>query len=256
MQNNRFYEFPLNERMRIFLRLESCYAQIQHFLAQDTIWDNKAGLLVLIEILNIIEKHNIKNEVSKELERCLNTLNNLTDISDINISMLESILGNINEHLSILRQLDRKLCNTARESDFLNNIRQRLIVSTQISNFELPGLHHWLNHRTVKPAEQIYTWMTEITPCLEAIGFVLQLIRGSGDFNPYTASSGFFQKNFNSINNCQIIRLSLQDSGDYFPEISGNRHRISIRFLKYENYQQRPIPMVEDISFKLSCCSI
>lgn len=256
MQNNRLYEFPLNERMRVFLRLESCYAQIQHFLSQKTLWDNKASLLILIELIKILEKHDIKTEVAKELERCINTLNSLLNINDIDISTLQSTLNALNKHLTAVRIIDRKICSAARESDFLNSLRQRLVVSAHINGVEFPGLHYWLNSDVNNPAEQIYAWMAEIIPCLEAINFVLQLIRNSGDFRAHTANTGFFQKNFNSASNCQIIRLDLQDSHTYFPEISGNRHRVSIRFLKYENLQQRPTPIISDVFFKLSCCSI
>ncbi len=69
-----------------------------------------------------------------------------------------------------------------------------------------------------------------------------------------SASNGFFQQNLDSGNNCQLIRVLLPAESPYFPEISGGKHRFTIRFLQREDTLSRPVQAKDDIEFDLHCC--
>jgi len=50
------YEQPLNERIRLFLRLDFLFQQIDHTLPRDAAWDSRATLASLLDILNIFSR--------------------------------------------------------------------------------------------------------------------------------------------------------------------------------------------------------
>jgi cell division protein ZapD len=56
------YEFPLNERMRVFIRLEQLFLQLDHFLAGSSIWDKRASVGTLVDILQVFSRHDLKAE--------------------------------------------------------------------------------------------------------------------------------------------------------------------------------------------------
>lgn len=256
MQDTALYEFPLNERMRNFMRLENCFAQINHFAAHNTIWDSQASLLVLIEVLNIMERHDIKNEVTKELERSIGMLSNLLDIPGVDIQKLQDTLKELTAKLHAVQKIDGKVARSVREDDIINSIRQRTSSTSNVNSFEIPSYYYWLNKLGQIRQQQIYAWLKEVSPCADAISLILNLIRNSATFNVQTATAGFFQKTLNSQQSCQMVRIELPIAENYFPETSGSRHRISVRFLTYENAKQRPIQVIADVPFNISCCGI
>lgn len=256
MERSTLYEFPLNEKMRNFMRLENCFTQIDHFASRNSIWDSQATLMVLLEILNIIEKHDIKNEVTKELERNIVILTNLSDVPDIDNHKLQQTLDQLHTQLQTIQNINGKIVRALREEDLLNVIRQRTSIGSSINSFEIPSFYYWINKPEQFRQEQLNSWLTEIMPIASAIRLLLNLIRDSATFDTKTATTGFFQKTLSAQQFCQIVRIELSSNVNYFPEASGNKHRISVRFLTYANPNQRPVQITDDVDFVMSCCGI
>jgi cell division protein ZapD len=53
----------------------------------------------------------------------------------------------------------------------------------------------------------------------------------------------------------QMIRVSLPADSDIYPEISGSHYRCSIRFLYWQDADNRPVQATEDVRFTLSTCT-
>jgi cell division protein ZapD len=53
----------------------------------------------------------------------------------------------------------------------------------------------------------------------------------------------------------QLIRVQIPAETPYFPEISGGKHRFTVRFMLFD-INQRPQQISEDVAFRLSCCSM
>ena len=51
----------------------------------------------------------------------------------------------------------------------------------------------------------------------------------------------------------QLIKVNLDKSLPYFAEISGGKHRCTIRFMEPSIDDTRPIQTVNDIPFMLTC---
>ena len=59
------YEQPLNERIRTFLRLEHLFDKEDHFLAHISEWDSRASLSLLLDIIDMLARSDIKTELIK-----------------------------------------------------------------------------------------------------------------------------------------------------------------------------------------------
>lgn len=256
MQESTLYEFPLNEKMRSFMRFENSFSQIDHFVTRSSALDSQATLMVLLDILNNIEKQDIKNDLIKELERCIGILSNLLDVPEINSYRLQQTLDELCTHLHSIQAINGKVAKALREDDLLNTIRQRLAIGSSISSFEIPSFYYWMNKTSEPRQQQLFTWLEEIRPMAGAINLLLNLMRNSATFENKTAVSGFFQKTLNSQQIYQMVRIELPLYADYFPEISGNKHRVSVRFLTYACTTQRPIQVSQDVDFAISYCGL
>lgn len=256
MLSNSIYEFPLNERIRIFMRLENLFAQISHFSEHPTIWDSQATLVTLLEILSIMERFDTKNEVIKELEKTISALDYLRDTPGIEQEKLDHTLDDLGRCLYELQAINGKLLKTLREDDLLNTIKQRTTNLSGINGFEIPSYYYWLNQNVNHRQEQIDQWLSESIPVANAIGLILDLLRNSADFVVKSAENGFFQTSLANNQVCQMLRIALPETANFFPETSGNKHRVSVRFLSYTTTKQRPTQVNDSIDFHMSFCGI
>lgn len=255
MHSAAIYEYPLNERIRNFMRLENAFAQIAHFAARNEIWDNQASLLVLLEVLSIMDRYDIKNEIIKELDRNISALNTFID-APIMHNKLAQTLDELNTHVQAIQKIDGKVSKSLRDDDLLNTMRLRTALVAGVNNFEIPSYYYWLQQPDNIRQAQLDKWLADSIPIADAISLLLELIRDSADFTPRLAESGFFQTPLMGNQSYQMLRIVLPIDSTCFPETSGNKHRISVRFLTYANTKQRPQQVSSNVDFNLSCCGI
>lgn len=238
------------------MRLENQFAQLQHFAERTSIWDSQTSLMILLEVVNSIEKNDIKNEITKELERNIGILNNLTDAPAVNSCRLQQTLDKLHTHLYAMQNINGKILRPLREEDLLNAIRQRTQIGSSINYCEIPSFYYWINKPGIYRQQQLHKWFEEIQPISLAISTLLDLSRDSATFDIKIAENGFFQKSLGAQQTCQLVRIEVPADSPYFPETSGSKHRISVRFLTSENTYQRPIQVASDVEFAMSCCGI
>ena len=143
-----------------------------------------------------------------------------------------------------------------RNDELLNAIRQKLALSNNLCSFDMPGLHYWLYQDSETQQNQFYKWLEELEIIRNSIKLIMQLIRNSATFEIKTADCGFFQTALEHHSHYQIIRIRLPNTYPVFPEISGNKHRITVRFLVFSDPSSRPHQTKDDINFEISCCHL
>lgn len=249
------YEHPLNERIRIFLRLEHYFLHAQHFLNGSTSADTQSGISTLIDILALLERNDVRAEVLKELERHITGLSKLLDTPNVDRIRLDSTLEKLTSRIQRLQTLPGKLGLEIRENDLINSIRQRTTIAAGTCGFDLPAYHYLLNQTPGERKERLRSWLAEFDPLKEGIDLLLSLLRGSAFFDRQHAEGGFYQKVLDSQNPCQLLRLCMPPNSGVYPEVSGSKHRINIRFLAFSN-TDKPKQVSEKQEFDLSCCAI
>ena len=258
MTNKTFiFEQPLNERIRIFLRIEALIDRLNFFVKQDNDHASHHALLTVLELTALLERGDIKQETIKELERQHKVLTGLISNQKVDKSRLELTLSKIKHALSSMHTMDGKLGEHLKKIDFLLAVKQRATIPGGSCDFDLPQLRYWLNQKFDVRSSDIKRWSAPYYQLHEVIELVLNLIRDSAFADSVTATNGFFQQSLDTSLANQMLRIELNCSSTFYPEISAGKHRYSIRFLQpQQSIDQLPVQIKQDIQFNLFLCAL
>ena len=250
-----FYEQPLNERMRTFLRLEHLFKQAAYTLRGYSIWDSRSTLTSITSILDILSRNDLKTELLKELERQEKTLSALADLPGVDKEQLSNILKQIESSQQNILNLNGQLGQSIREHELLTSLRQRSSIVGGTCDFDIPYLHYWLQQPPEYRIEKLEYWLEMLEIISHPISLILDITRESSSPVNVTAEKGFYQQNIDSNAPVQLIRVGLNRDSEYFTEISAGKQRFSIRFMLSQD-EKRAIQSSDDIDFLLVCCSL
>lgn len=254
MSKKIIYEQPLNERIRTFLRLEHLFKITSHHLSCSSEWDNRALISNLLNIVDLLTRSDIKSDLIKELERHLSTLNALAGNPNVDLARLNTILENIVVVLDTLKKPSCQPGQTMKQDEFINSIKQRIIIAGGACNFDLPNYHFWLHKPLEDRHKDIESWYSDMQIVHDGLKLALNMIRNSANPVIETAPSGFFQKPIESNMACQLIRILLPIESRLYAEISGGKHRFTVRFMEQNSTRGRPVQTQESVEFELHCC--
>ena len=250
------YEQPLNERIRNCLRLEHLFIGINTGIESGDQWDARSALGRILEVSDFLVRTDIKGELIKELEREISTFNSLRNNPGVNPTVLDKTVGAMNETLVQLKAADCQPGARIRNDELANQVRQRISIPGGTCSFDVPSLHFWLNSLPSRRTSQMTVWMQDIRIVEKAIKLILGLIRESANPRVAIANAGFYQQQFESASQCQIVRVVMPFEAEAFPEISGGKHRFTVRFYSQRQTASRPAQVADDVEFKLACCGI
>lgn len=249
------YEQPLNERIRTFLRLEFLFQQTEYTLHGESQWDSRATLNGIIEILNILGRSDLKTEIIMELERQIVNLSRLEDSPGVDRKKLGQILDEMDLVVDRLHATQGQIGLELRQNEFISSIKQRSSIPGGTCEFDLPGYHYWLEQPAETRIKDMQQWWSTFDNLRSSVDLILHLVRDSTTSTDELARAGFFQRSLDMHAPYQLIRVSLPTDSPYFAEISGGKHRFTIRFLEMTQ-DERPIQTSEDVNFILTCCAI
>lgn len=249
------YEHPLNERVRTLLRLEFLFRQIKHFMSGSTVWDARAVLSNVMDILTIFGRGDLKTELIKELERNEVTLGRLTEKNGVDHTQLKNILHWLNKLRGILHNMDGQLGQELRDDEFLGAIRQRSSIPGGTCDFDLPIYHQWLHQPQERRQADLERWLGTLDAVRQSVELILKLIRNSAEPANVVATAGVYQHALDPAIPFQLVRIALPAESPYYAEVSGGKHRFAIRFLQTVP-KERPRQAGEDVAFRLTCCAL
>lgn len=249
------FEQPLNERTRTFLRLEHLFTQLRHHERDGSHWGRRAALAALLEILTILSRHDLRNEVGKELAGQHATLNRLKNRSDIDHERLEGILSELVRLGRGIQAIPPQFASyMIRDNELLTSISNRSAIPGGTCGFDLPGYQRWLARPPEEQARYLAHWDEPLKPFRDSIALILRLIRESAEPRDYTAEGGVLVHN--TSNDTQLIRVLVPESEDVYPEISAGRHRSTVRFMQQYGNELRVRQAERDIPFRMACCRL
>ncbi|MBV7415450.1 MULTISPECIES: cell division protein ZapD [Aeromonas] len=238
------YDFPLNEKSRTYLRLESLFSQIRDNLESDQPWAHIAFFKGLFDLQELLERGDLRADLIKDLERLGQRLSHWASLPEVDLEQIQRMQQES-------AQLSRSLLNSPRpgarlkEDRLLGSIRQRFSIPGGLCAFDVPQLHHWLATPAVARHQQMQQWLSDINLLMNAISLLLRLWRESGHFSDQVATNGFFQ---DTAEGAELIRIRILGNHSCYPTLSGHKNRFALRFQPTTEQQ------IGDVPFQLACC--
>ena len=243
------YEHPLNERIRNYLKLEQLFLQAHSCADTDIQTNHQVFFNALFAIIDTLERNDIKGDLIKDLEKLQQNLVIWSQAPDIDGTALED---NLRETVALSCQLKayNQTWYQLKENKLLASLKRRFAIQGGNSSFDLPQLQFWLHQPTEQVATQIKHWLSLLTNIRNSLALVLKFIRQRAEFQLIETESGFYQDSGEGL---LLLRIKISQHAQYYPTISGNKFRYSIRFMlpceisgrRYSNQATK---------FHLACC--
>ena len=220
MSTHILFEHPLNEKMRTWLRIEFLIQQLSQHLPVN---DHATALHFFRnvgDLLDVIERGDVRTELLKELERQQRKLQALTEVLGVDQSRIDPLRQQLKSSSAVLMAAPRV-------GQFLRE--DRLMPQAQRD-------------------AQVNSWLASLEPMHQTLSLILDLIRNSAPFRKQTSLNGFFQDNGDDAD---LLRLNLSLGEQLYPQISGHKSRFAIRFMPLDS-ENGTVP--ERLDFELACC--
>lgn len=249
------FEHPLNEKCRTWLRLSHLFEQFEFHTPHGEEWHARAAMSALLDIATVLARADIKSELLKELERYRQSLSRMADTPGVDTDRLKHILQNLQQSCQGVRDVNGQLAQSLRSNEFLSSIVQRSSIAGGSFDFDLPQYHYWLQMPQEERSMQLDAWRHEVTAVQDAVELLLAMIRNSAVPTEEQARNGFYQRSLPGNVIAQLVRVSIPSNAGIYAEVSGGKHRFSIRFMNCNDWQH-PAQVDENIPFALHICMI
>jgi cell division protein ZapD len=248
------YEYPFNERIRTYLRLEQLFLRLSEFVVRESALDHHFALATIFEVMDVGARADLKSDVLKDLDKQKHVLDAYRNNPAIAAEVLDKVFAQVERCFAALNNLPGKAGQSLTENDWLMSIRSRVGIPGGTCAFDLPAYYAWQQHEAAQRRADLERWASTLTPLAEAIYLLLKLLRGSSTAQKVIAVGGQFQQNLPQGKTFQLLRMTLDPALGLIPEISGNRLMVSIRLMRHGDDDKLHASQ-EDTAFELTLCS-
>ncbi len=247
------YEYPFNERIRTYLRLEHLFSRLGELLSRQGATDHHFALVTLFEILEVGGRAELKTDVLKDLEKQKHQLNSYRGNPAISEAALDQIIAQLDGRFAALNELHGKIGQPLTEIEWLMGLRSRAAIPGGTCEFDLPAYHAWQHAEPERRRADLQSWIACLLPLAESVAMLLQLVRDAGTPQKVMSTQGHFQQSLPAGRSFQLLRLRIDPQLGLIPEISANRLMVSVRFVKFTE-PHRLQSVSEDAQFELTYC--
>jgi cell division protein ZapD len=248
------YEYPFNERIRTYLRLEHLFRRLSELAAREQPVDHHYAITTIFEVMDVAGRADLKMDVLKDLEKQKNNLNSYRGNPAIAEKVLDEITAQLEACFVALNGVVGKAGQALTENDWLMSIRSRVGIPGGTCEFDLPAYYAWQHLAPQTRQQDLQRWILALVPLADSIRLLLQLLRNSGAPQKVIAPAGQYQQTLPQGRTFQLLRLRIDPSLGLIPEISGNRLMASVRLMRHGS-DDRLHPANSDATFELTLCS-
>jgi cell division protein ZapD len=248
------YEYPFNERIRTYLRLEHLFTRLGQLIERDSPLDHHFALITVFEVMDVTSRADLKSDVLKDLEKQKTHIAAFRGNPAISEASLDAALARLGEAFGQLAGQHGKPGHELLDSEWLMAVRSRAVIPAGDCSFDLPAYHAWQHRPARERHADLAQWTRTLAPMARAIALLLQILRESSGPQKVMAIGGQFQQTLPQGRAFQLLRLHIDESLGLSPEISGNRLMASVRLMRHEA-DGKLHPAREDVSFELALCA-
>jgi cell division protein ZapD len=248
------YEYPFNERIRTYLRLEHLFRRLGELVERETPTDHHFAITTIFEIMDVAARADLKTDVLKDLEKQKHVLSGFRGNPAISEMVLDDVTAQLEACFAALNGLPGKAGHSLTENDWLMSIRSRVGIPGGTCEFDLPAYFAWQHLSTGARKLDLQRWIAPLVPLAESIRVLLTLLRDSGAPQKVVAPNGLYQQTLPQGRTFQLARLHMDPALGLIPEISGNRLIVTVRLMRHES-DDRLHASTDDSMFELTLCS-
>jgi len=247
------FEFPLNEKVRSYLRADELLGRVSQLVSQDDALSHHFALQTLLEMQEMLSRTDIKGELIRDMDRQRANLSGLRDNEHIEQSKLEEVLTEVAHCHQRLSTLGGKPGQGLSEVDWVNAVRGRITIPAGTCSFDLPAYHHWQRQPSATRQSDLRNLAEHFSAIQQPLALVLKVLRQSGEFMAVVAKDGVAQYAIPGGRPAQLLRLELAEHLNCVPEISANRLNIAIRWMEISpDYHLSALQT--DVAFRMCLC--
>ncbi|WP_299796657.1 cell division protein ZapD [Ramlibacter sp.] len=247
------YEYPFNERIRTYLRLEHLFRRLGELIPRSHPLDHHYALGTIFEVMDVGARADLKSDVLKDLERQKQVLNGYRGNPGVAEAVLDKIVTQMESCFSAVNGTPGKAGQSLTENEWLMSIRSRAGIPGGTCEFDLPGYYAWQHRPPEERRADLERWASTLAPLAESIHLLLKLLRDSGMPQKVMASAGQLQQTLPQGRTFQLLRLRIDPNLGLVPEISGNRLIVSVRLMRQES--DRLQSSSDNTPFELTLCA-
>ena len=248
------YEYPFNERVRTYLRLEQLFRRLGDLMERQTPTDHHFAITTIFEIMDVGGRADLKTDVLKDLEKQKHVLGAYRGNPAVSNAALDDVIGQLEACFSSLSNLLGKAGQSLTENDWLMSIRSRVGIPGGTCEFDLPSYFAWQHLSFSERQKNLQYWIAPLVPLAESVRVLLSLLRDSGAAQKVVAPAGHYQQTLPQGRTFHLLRLRIDPALGVSPEISGNRLMVSVRLMRHES-DDRLHACTDDVTFELTLCS-
>lgn len=221
------YEHPLNERIRNYLKLEQLFIQAFDSLQYNLITSHSVFFNALFAIVDTLERNDIRGDLIKDLEKLEQSLVIWSQNPEIDNALLDENLKST-IHLSSHLKVASPQWTELKTDKFLAALKQRFAIQGGSSTFDLPQLQFWLHQPNPRLEKECSYWLSRLAHISSALSLIMKFFRQRARFKQISTENGFYQDSGEGL---LLLRIKIANTLAFYPTISGNRFRYSIRFM-------------------------
>jgi cell division protein ZapD len=247
------YEYPFNERIRTYLRLEHLFRRLGELVPRSHPLDHHFALATIFEVMDVAARADLKSDVLRDLERQKQVLNGYRGNPGVAESVLEQVIGQLEGCFNAVNNTPGKAGQPLTENEWLMSIRSRASIPGGTCEFDLPAYYAWQHHPAEQRRDDLERWAGTLAPLAESIHLLLKMLRDSGAPQKVIATGGQLQLPLPQGRTFQLLRLRIDPALGLVPEISGNRLMVSVRLMRQDN--DRLFASSDNTPFELTLCA-
>jgi cell division protein ZapD len=247
------YEYPFNERIRTYLRLEHLFRRLGELVPSESALSHHYALVTIFEIMDVAARADLKADVMRDLDKHKNVFNGYRGNPAIAEAVLDQVVSQLERNFATLNGVAGKAGQALTENEWLMSIRSRAGIPAGTCEFDLPAYYAWQHRSAASRRADLERWSATLSPLAESIYLLLKLLRDADVPYKVIATGGHFQQNLPQGRSFQLLRLRIDPALGLIPEISGNRLMVSVRMMQHE--ADRLHPSTDDAAFELTLCA-
>lgn len=224
MYNNTItFQLATHFLSRIALRLEFLFKTINQACSESHEVIHRFALKNIIEILDIIEKPELKSRFIKELIRIEHVLKKPDLLKN------GQLFDELATQIHILNHVPGRFNNPIHDDEFLRTLRQIHHPNTKECEFNSPHLVLWFESDSHIRQKTITQWVSSLKDLEDTVSIYLSLLREATQYISITAINGFYQHNISPKSVNHMILLKMDKSMGITPKLQLGHHSLTIR---------------------------